>query len=87
MPEDREPREAWMREWRTPAGVAVGRNDDGTVDEILWDANPALPYAQFHIEQMDTTYYWARFGDLHVHFSYRPGRRCTLTLGWIDSDR
>ena len=77
IPEDRDPLEPWMREWRTPAGVAVGMNDDGTVDEILG------PF-RLHIEQMDDSYYWFSFGDLHAHFSYAKGRRCVLTLGWLD---
>lgn len=77
VPEDREPRENWMREWRSPQGVAVGMNEDGTVDEILGDFS-------VHIEQMDSSYYWARFGDLHVHFSAIRGA-CRLTLGWVDT--
>jgi hypothetical protein len=76
IPENREPKEAWMREWRTPAGVAVGMNEDGTVDEILG------PFF-LHIEQMDAHYYWANFGDLHFHFSAVRGT-AKITLGWLD---
>jgi hypothetical protein len=79
LPEDREPREPWMREWRSPGGVAVGMNDDGSVDELLG------PY-RFHVEQMDDDYYWASFGDLHVHFAYQPPKRCVLVLGWVEHD-
>jgi hypothetical protein len=79
VPEDRTPREMWMREWRSPRGVAVGMNRDGTVDELCG------PY-EFHVEQMAESYYWARFGDLHVHFRARPRKRCELILGWLDTD-
>lgn len=74
--EDREPRLPWMREWRSPGGVAVGMNEDGTVDELLG------PYF-FHVEQMDKNHYWARFGDLHVNFWSADGK-LRLTLGWLE---
>lgn len=64
----------WHRELMSPDGkVAVGLNDDKTIDEVLTDG------ASLHIEQMDEDCYWMMVNNRYAfHFTYAKGRRITL---------
>lgn len=57
--------------------VAIGLNEDGTVDEVLLGDEGG---ADLHIEQMDDQHYWMRVGKLHFWFSYEKGRRIALRV-------
>lgn len=66
---------AWHREFMSPdKKVAVGLNDDGTIDEVLTDGAP------LHIEQMSDNCFWMSVNRRYFfHMSYAKGKKVVFT--------
>jgi hypothetical protein len=73
---------AWHREWMTPYGrIAVGLNDDGSVDEVLFDD------AHCHLEMMSDQCIWMQLNGRYVfHFTHEKGRRICLNYSYDDGE-
>ena len=74
---------AWHREWMTPDGkLAVGLNEDGTVDEILHDGD-----VHCHLEMMSDQCIWMCLAHRYVfHFTYEKGRRICLSYSYDEGE-
>lgn len=66
---------AWHREFMSlDKKVAVGLNDDGTIDEVLTDGAP------LHIEQMSDDCFWMSVNHRYFfHMSYAKGKKVVFT--------
>lgn len=75
--------EAFHREWMTPDGkIAVGLNEDGTVDEVLYHDGVSC-----HLEMMSDQCIWMILADRYVfHFTYEKGRRICLNYTRDDGE-
>lgn len=73
----------WHREWMSPDGkMAVGMNDDDTVDEVL-----TIDGGGIHIEAMSDQSIWMMVHHRYVfHFMYDKGRRINLYYSYDNGD-